>query len=132
MDFIDQLKQFSKRVESMKDSIQTEEATKLLSSCLSLPCSATTYSIHKSLFQSLQQMWESKKGEKVDYAIIKEGEPVILIECKSIQENLDRHDSQLFRYFGTTTAKFAILTNGLIYRFYTDLDSPNKMDDDPF
>jgi len=28
MDFIDQLKQFAKRVESMKDSIQTEEATK--------------------------------------------------------------------------------------------------------
>lgn len=73
-----------------------------------------------------------KKGEKVDYAIIRDGQPVILIECKSISENLDRHDSQLFRYFGTTTAKFAILTNGIIYRFYTDLDSPNKMDDDPF
>ncbi len=57
---------------------------------------------------------------------------MILVECKSITENLDRHDSQLFRYFGTTTAKFAILTNGQYYRFYTDLDNPNKMDEDPF
>lgn len=73
-----------------------------------------------------------KKGEKVDYAITKEGVPVILVECKSISENLDRHDSQLFRYFGTTSAKFAILTNGIIYRFYTDLDNTNKMDEDPF
>lgn len=68
----------------------------------------------------------------MDYAILKDGEPVILVECKSITENLDRHDSQLFRYFGTTTAKFAILTNGQYYRFYTDLDNPNKMDEDPF
>lgn len=63
---------------------------------------------------------------------MKDGEPVILIECKSITENLDQHDSQLFRYFGTTSAKFAILTNGLTYRFYTDLDDQNKMDKDPF
>lgn len=132
MDFIDQLKQFSKRVESMKDSIQTEEATK---TAIIMPFFAM---LGYDVFNPQEFVPEFtadvgiKKGEKVDYAIIKEGEPVILIECKSIQENLDRHDSQLFRYFGTTTAKFAILTNGLIYRFYTDLDSPNKMDDDPF
>lgn len=73
-----------------------------------------------------------KKGEKVDYAIMQDGNPVILIECKSITEDLSRHDSQLFRYFGTTSAKFAILTNGVYYRFYTDLDDRNKMDSDPF
>ncbi|MFR8452256.1 MAG: hypothetical protein ACLVBK_01430 [Oscillospiraceae bacterium] len=63
---------------------------------------------------------------------MKDDTPVILIECTSISENLERHDSQLFRYFGTTDAKFTILTNGLIYRFFTDLDNPNKMDSDPF
>ena len=70
--------------------------------------------LHKS-FGSLQVLKgideHIKKGEKVDYAIMKDGAPVILIECKSITENLAQHDSQLFRYFGTTTAKFAILTN---------------------
>ena len=132
MDFIDQLKQFSKRVESMKDSIQTEEATK---TAIIMPFfSMLGYDVFnpQEFVPEFTADVGIKKGEKVDYAIIRDGQPVILIECKSISENLDRHDSQLFRYFGTTTAKFAILTNGIIYRFYTDLDSPNKMDDDPF
>lgn len=73
-----------------------------------------------------------KKGEKVDYAILNNNNPIILIEAKSIKEDLKNHDSQLFRYFGTTTAKFGILTNGNEYRFYTDLEEPNKMDRAPF
>ena len=73
-----------------------------------------------------------KKGEKVDYAIVQNNQPIILIEAKWCGENLDRHGSQLFRYFGTTTAKFAVLTNGLVYRFFTDLDNPNMMDEKPF
>ncbi|GJM82322.1 hypothetical protein HMSSN139_48180 [Paenibacillus sp. HMSSN-139] len=77
-------------------------------------------------------MWVSKKGEKVDYAIMKDKKPMILIEAKSIHEELTKHDSQLFRYFGTTEAKFAILTNGIIYKFYTDLEEQNKMDATPF
>lgn len=73
-----------------------------------------------------------KKGEKVDYAVIIDGQPQILVECKSITESLTKHDSQLFRYFGTTSSKFGILTNGREYRFFTDLDEPNKMDSTPF
>lgn len=132
MDFIDQLRQFSKRVESLKDSITTEEATK---TAIIMPFFAM---LGYDVFNPQEFVPEYtadvgiKKGEKVDYAVIKDGDPVILIECKSIAENLERHDSQLFRYFGTTSAKFAILTNGIFYRFYTDLDNPNKMDEDPF
>ena len=132
MDFVDQLKQFSKRVESMRETIQTEEATK---TAIIMPFFAM---LGYDVFNPTEFVPEYtadvgiKKGEKVDYAIMQDGEPVILIECKSIAENLEKHDSQLFRYFGTTSAKFAILTNGLIYRFYTDLDNPNKMDDSPF
>jgi hypothetical protein len=73
-----------------------------------------------------------KKGEKVDYAIVKDTQPLILIECKHWSSNLDPHNSQLFRYFHTTKAKFSILTNGFESRFYTDLDEPNKMDEKPF
>lgn len=132
MDFIDQLKQFSKRVESLKDNIQTEEATK---TAIIMPFfSMLGYDVFNP--QEFVPEYTAdvgiKKGEKVDYAIMQDGNPVILIECKSISENLDKHDSQLFRYFGTTTAKFAILTNGVMYRFYTDLDNQNKMDEDPF
>ena len=73
-----------------------------------------------------------KKGEKVDYAIILENEVSILIEAKAVNEKLEKHDSQLFRYFGTSKAKFAILTNGIIYKFFTDLEKTNVMDNAPF
>lgn len=74
----------------------------------------------------------TKKGEKVDYAIKKDGQPIILIECKPINENLKIHGSQLFRYFTVTKAKYGILTNGETYEFYTDLEKQNIMDEIPF
>lgn len=132
MDFIDTLKQFSLRVEKLKDSIQTEEATKM---SLIVPFFQM---LGYDVFNPDEFMPEFnadvgiKKGEKVDYAIMNNGHPVILIEAKWCGDNLSSHSSQLFRYFGTTKAKFGILTNGLIYKFYTDLDETNKMDLTPF
>ncbi len=132
MDFVDQLKQFSARVEGMKNSLQTEEATK---TAIIMPFFSL---LGYDVFNPDEFMPEftadvgTKKGEKVDYAILDEGNPTILIEAKWIGESLEKHDSQLFRYFGTTPAKFGILTNGIIYKFYTDLETPNKMDLKPF
>ncbi len=132
MDFIDQLKQFSKRVESLKDSIATEEATK--TSIIMPFFSMLGYDVFNPQEFTPEYIADVgiKKGEKVDYAILQNGEPVILVEAKSINEPLEKHDSQLFRYFGTSKAKFAILTNGQFYKFYTDLEEPNKMDENPF
>lgn len=74
-----------------------------------------------------------KKGEKVDYALFKDNEPIIFIEAKAVNENLNNHDAQLSRYFNSTTeVKLAILTNGVEYRFFTDLNANNVMDDTPF
>lgn len=74
-----------------------------------------------------------KKGEKVDYAIKIDNEIRILIECKPISVTLEKkHLDQLYRYFSVTNAKFAILTNGRTFNFYTDLDAPNKLDAKPF
>ncbi len=74
-----------------------------------------------------------KKGEKVDYAIFKDGQVQILMECKKIGDPLDlRYASQLFRYFAVTSARIAILTNGQQYHVYTDGDMPNRMDEKPF
>lgn len=132
MDFIDELRQFSSRVEKIKDVITTEEATK---NSLILPFFQL---LGYDVFNPLEFVPEytadvgTKKGEKVDYAIVVNDEPAILIEAKWCGEPLDKHDSQLFRYFVTTTAKFGILTNGVTYKFYTDLNEPNKMDLDPF
>lgn len=74
-----------------------------------------------------------KKGEKVDYALFKDNEPIIFIEAKSVNENLNNHDAQLSRYFNSTTdVKLAILSNGVEYRFFTDLNANNIMDETPF
>ena len=132
MDFIDEIRQFSKRVDSLKDSLNTEEATK---TSLIMPFfSLLGYDVFNpdEFVPEFTADVGIKKGEKVDYAILSNGEPVILIEAKWVKEELQKHDSQLFRYFGTSKAKFAILTNGITYRFYTDLEETNKMDEKPF
>lgn len=132
MDFKDSIKQLSERVATLKSNLLTEEATK---TALILPfINALGYDIFNPL-EVLPEMncdIGTKKGEKIDYAILRNGEPVILIECKHWEQNLTLHDNQLLRYFHVSKAKFGILTNGVTYRFYTDLTAPNKMDEKPF
>lgn len=132
MDFKDQIKQLGERVAKMKDKIATEEATK---NAFIMPFIQT---LGYDVFNPLEVVPEFvadlgiKKGEKVDYAILKDDSPIILIECKHWSADLNPHNSQLFRYFHTTKARFGILTNGITFRFYTDLVEPNKMDEKPF
>jgi predicted type IV restriction endonuclease len=130
--FIEQIKTLSNRVTKLQTTVVTEEATK--TSIIMPFFQILGYDIFNPEEFTPEFVADVgiKKGEKVDYAIMNEGKPVILIEAKSINEKLQKHDSQLFRYFGTTSAKFAILTNGIIYRFYTDLEEQNKMDTSPF
>ena len=136
MDFKDQIKQLSERVGRLKDSVQTEEATK---NAFIMPFLNT---LGYDVFNPFEVVPEfvsdigTKKGEKVDYAIMREvegkQEPCMLIECKHWKQALTLHDNQLLRYFHVTKARFGILTNGIVYRFYTDLKEPNKMDEKPF
>jgi hypothetical protein len=132
MDFKDALKQLSERMEKVRDSLQTEEATK---NALIMPFLQI---LGYDVFNPMEVMPEftcdigTKKGEKIDYAIFKDGQPIILVEAKHCSADLNLHDNQLLRYFHVSNAKFGLLTNGIIYRFYTDLENPNKMDDKPF
>lgn len=132
MDFNEKIIQFSKRVQTMKDQIQTEEATK---TALIMPFFQM---LGYDVFNPSEFMPEYtadvgiKKGEKIDYAILLNGELSILLEAKAVNEDLAKHGSQLFRYYATLPARFGILTNGIIYKFYTDLATPNIMDDRPF
>lgn len=132
MSFEEQIKDYSQRILSLQSNISTEEATK---TSLIMPFfQILGYDVFNPAEFTPEFIADVgiKKGEKVDYSIMQNGNPVILIEAKSITQRLENHDSQLFRYFGTTTAKFAILTNGVIYKFFTDLDEVNKMDSKPF
>lgn len=132
MSFEENIKNHIDRIKSLRENISTEEATK---TSLIMPFFQI---LGYDVFNPLEFVPEFvadvgiKKGEKVDYAICINSKPTVLIEAKSVNENLRKHDSQLFRYFGTTEAKFGILTNGIVYNFYTDLDEPNKMDSTPF
>lgn len=75
----------------------------------------------------------TKKGEKVDYALCVSGAITMLVECKPVTSDLSiKHASQLFRYFTATTARIALLTNGVIYKFFTDSERANMMDEKPF
>ena len=132
MDFKDTIKQISERIEKLKENIETEEATK---NAFIMPfINALGYDVFNPLEVIPEMVCDigTKKGEKIDYAIMKDNEPIILIECKHWKQNLNLHDNQLLRYFGVSKAKFGLLTNGIIYRFYTDLKQPNVMDDKPF
>ncbi|PMH46561.1 restriction endonuclease [Vibrio sp. 10N.286.49.B3] len=134
MDFIERLQGLSKKIIQVGTTLETEEATK---NALIMPFLHTV--LGYDVFDPTEVVPEfnadtgTKKGEKVDYALLKDGEVQILIECKKFGEKLStKHASQLFRYFSVTNARIAILTNGEVYEFYTDLDAPNKMDEKPF
>lgn len=133
MDFIDQLRQISARIPKQLEFTKTEEATK---HALVMPF---IHALGYNVFDPTEVVPEytadigTKKGEKVDYAIMRDGKAIMLIECKCADANLDEvHFGQLFRYFHVSSARVGILTNGLTYRFFTDLDEPNKMDPKPF
>jgi hypothetical protein len=134
MDFIDQVRNLAQRAQKLRDTLQTEEATK---NALVLPfLSALGYDVFDptEVIPEFTADVVGKKGEKVDYAIIKDGTPIMLIECKKAGVNLDNeHASQLFRYFtAVLPARIGVLTDGIVYRFFTDLEQPNVMDTKPF
>lgn len=127
------LKLISDKVKAHAASMATEEAVK---TAVVLPfLRALGYDVFDP-FEVIPEFTADavgKKGEKVDYAIHIGGDIRILIECKPISTILEKkHLDQLFRYFTVTNAKFAILTNGKVFQFYTDLDEPNKLDTRPF
>ncbi len=133
MDFKDLIKSLGERVVKLKDNVLTEEATK---NAFIMPfIKELGYDVFNP-FDVVPEFTADlgiKQGERIDYALMKDSEPIILIECKWHGSPLNfQNSSQLFRYFHSTKAKFSILTNGIEYRFYTDLVETNKMDEKPF
>ncbi|WP_428740165.1 type I restriction endonuclease [Tenacibaculum sp.] len=132
MELQNQLKALAEKINKLKDKIETEESTK---HAFVLPfiniLGYDTFNPTEVVPEFTADLG-LKKGEKVDYAIFQNDIPILIVECKNWKESLDNHNSQLFRYFHATKTRFALLTNGILYRFYTDLEQPNKMDERPF
>ena len=126
------LQQLHQRVDSLKDQINTEEATK---NAFVMPFIQI---LGYDIFNPTEVIPEfvcdigTKKGEKIDYVIKRDGEPILIIECKNWKENVDANNSQLHRYYHVSKSRFGVLTNGHIYNFYADLEKPNIMDEKPF
>ncbi|CAM2767032.1 type I restriction endonuclease [Helicobacter burdigaliensis] len=133
MEFENQLNAIIETIAERKALVNTEEATKMT---FIMPfLKALGYDVFDPSIVVPEYTADigTKKGEKVDYAIFKDGKPFILIEAKNHTENLDNHNNQLVRYFNTDSSiKFAILTNGIEYRFFTDIEQQNLMDKVPF
>lgn len=133
MSLQEKVKNISLRAESLIEQISTEEGTK---NALIMPLiGALGYDVFdpSDVTPEFAADVGIKKGEKVDYAIKHDNKPSILVECKAVGSSLSvEKASQLYRYFSVTDARFAILTDGIEYLFYSDIDSPNKMDPIPF
>ncbi|WP_331474799.1 type I restriction endonuclease [Intestinibacter sp.] len=88
MDFNEKIRNFISRIETIKDTLTTEEATK---TALIMPFFQL---LDYDVFNPMEFVPEYvadigvKKGEKVDYAIIRNGKPVIIIEAKSVTDKL--------------------------------------------
>ncbi len=135
LEFFEKIKKISERVVLNLENVRgKEEATK---TALVLPLLQVLgydvfdpMEVHPEFTADVPEV----KGEKVDYAIMRENKPILLIECKSVGENLDKpqHKAQLHRYFHVTHSRFGVLTNGISYRFFTDIERENVMDSKPF
>lgn len=133
-DLHNSLKILSERLPNIVGDLQTEEATK---TALVLPFIrglGYDFTNPKEVIPEFNADVGNKKGERVDYCICHGDKPTILIECKTAGTDLDGSGgwNQLFRYFSVTEARLAILTDGIRYRFYSDLEEPNKLDLSPF
>ncbi len=133
MNFEEKIKSLAGKAEKTAHALETEEATK---NALVMPfIAALGYDVFDpdEVVPEFTADVGIKKGEKVDYALRRNGEIIMLVEAKKSRAELDiSHSSQLFRYFTVTKARIAVLTNGVVYRFFSDLEEPNKMDEKPF
>lgn len=132
MDLKIKLEQLHQKVIGLKDQIGTEEATK---NAFVMPfIQILGYDIFNPTEVVPEHVCDigTKKGEKVDYVIRNNDEPIFIIECKHWKETTDAHNSQLHRYYHVSKTRFGVLTNGIVYNFYTDLEKPNIMDEKPF
>ncbi|MDR3292065.1 MAG: type I restriction enzyme HsdR N-terminal domain-containing protein [Methanobrevibacter sp.] len=133
MDLEEEINKFIETMPEKIEYIDTEETTKI--SLITPMLRILGYDTADPRIVKAEYIADigTKKAEKVDIAIFKDGEPTILIECKSVKDKLRKdHISQLYRYYNVTSAKFGVLTNGVEYMFFTDSNNNGQMDNDPF
>lgn len=76
---------------------------------------------------------KERSSKPIDWAFLQGGRPVFFVEAKEVGKKLGGFDEQLADYFAKAPeAKIGILTNGVQWRFFTDIVHENVMDKEPF
>ena len=133
MDFISRVKTFADQarviVSQKPEKIKTDEATKnfLIIPFIHRVLGYNTFNTNE-LISEYEVNVENSKKLKLDYAILQSSKPLILVKCKCYSKNLEEYYEwcQLFHFLVATNARIVILTNGIIYKFYADLDKKIK------
>jgi len=136
MIFVEDIANVAEKVRKVAELVRGEEATKM--SLINPFFSALGYDIFdptEVIPEFIADFATKSAGQfqKVDYAIAINGDIVMIVEAKARDKNPNTHDGQLRKYFNCLVkTKVAIVTNGIEYRFFTDLREKNIMDDEPF
>lgn len=137
MGFTEDLAKLSEKVGSRLSLVNGEENTKAafispFLSILGYDVTDPTEVIHE-YFADFGTPTKVRQPKKVDYAIAINRNIVMLVEAKCCKEKPEVHDGQLRSYFNATlTAQISVVTNGVEYRFFTDLENLHMMDKEAF
>jgi hypothetical protein len=73
------------------------------------------------------------EGSLIDFAVLKEGLPVIAVACVKAGADPLQKIEQLARYFSAfPSTKLGVLSNGIVFEFFVDSVEPGKIDDESF
>ncbi|WP_234799440.1 type I restriction endonuclease [Borreliella afzelii] len=143
INFIKSIKAVSRKIQNNKDLIENEAQTRqnLIDPFLdAMGYDHTDLSIVKVEDKAdIPKLNGLKKVDYIIYPTKKDEEPTILIEAKyhNSKEKLGNYLKQLKPYFENIRSQekrveFGVLTDGIEYRFYSDLDKDNLLDNEPF
>jgi len=134
MDNINELNELSDRIDNFKEKVEGEQGTINTFILPFIRLLGYDYTNPREVKYEFTAGFGTQKGEKIDLAILKDDRVIMLIECKDWRVVFSEKDiNQLIRYFAAVTeARIGVLTNGIIYKFYTDSEKPNVMDTKPF
>jgi predicted type IV restriction endonuclease len=123
----------AKRSVSIMTACSNEESTKLYLVLPFLGLLGYDYANPYEVYPEHLADFDLASQNKVDFAILRDGAPVIAVECKQVGADLFESRGQLRRYFNALAeVKLGVLTNGVLFEFFVDSAAPNIMDDDPF
>ncbi len=134
MELISNIQDIVTRIPKQRDHIRNQQATK---TAFVLPFfNALGYDIFNPLevIPDFTVNRSEQPREKMDYALSKDEKIIALVECRWCGDDLE-HDSprQLHQLYSLVPdVRLGILTNGISYQFFTDIDDNNQMDWSPF